>query len=263
MSVHPEQNRRGPDDPSDLAAQLQRSPQVMLVGRGLEPEYRLMFDLDLSTLAKDTKILDVASGVASFNADMRARGFNNITSVDPIYALPLEQILKAADTFLADFQTKFSNPEVSYQSKDGADPAWLVNSPISEIDTPSKLLAVRRNSLESFSADFRARGDEAYVRSQLPNLNGVRGQYDLILCGNFLMAYTRENVEMTVASIERMAELLSPKGQIRIYPGGEAFREVEETIRQRLFEKNIFLESKKSQHSFVKGWDCMYEITKI
>ncbi|MCB0336118.1 MAG: hypothetical protein KDD62_07420, partial [Bdellovibrionales bacterium] len=82
-------------------------------------------------------------------------------------------------------------------------------------------------------------------------------------CGNFLMAYTSKNLEMTIASIETLAQRLSDKGQIRIYPGGSAFERIEAELQEALFRKGLHLDVVPSEHRFVKGWDAMYRITKM
>lgn len=249
------------DTVEDLATSLQTSPGVMLVGRSLVPEYLKMFGLDLNSLSKDTRIMDIASGVASFGVEMRERGFN-VTSVDPLYALTASEIRSKAEPFLTDWSKKFSSPD-SFTTVDGAPPAWLVKNPLEEIATPGQMLRIREAGLQKFIEDFEKDKGTHYIASSLPELIDLEGAYGLILCGNYLMAYTSQNLDLTVNSIKSMSQHLSKNGEIRIYPGGSAFEGVEENLKEALYQAGLHLEVIPSEHRFVKGWDAMYRITKI
>ena len=71
-----------------------RLDRVVLLGRTFE-EYRRYFLLEPKELiGKD--VLDVAGGVSSFCAEANARGIP-VTSSDPIYSLPAEQIAERSE----------------------------------------------------------------------------------------------------------------------------------------------------------------------
>jgi len=249
---------------ADLAETLCRLSQVMIVGRGLDPEYKAMFDLPIATLPKDTAILDVAGGVSSFTAEMRTLGFTRVHSADPIYALPLADISNTARQALRGWSEKYANMDHSFglRSSNGSRPAWLVDDPLPEIDTPGKLLKIREGSLNLFETDYARHQREAYFPQKLPELSGITGPYRYVLCANYLNAYTVNDIDGTVRAMARMADLLDTNGEVRVYPGGKAFQSIEQQLRDGLFRRNLSLEVRPSAHRFVVGWDAMCVITR-
>jgi hypothetical protein len=68
--------------------------RIVLLGRTFE-EYRRYFLLEPDTLI-GKRVLDVAGGVSSFCAEANELGIN-VTSFDPIYSLPPEEITERSE----------------------------------------------------------------------------------------------------------------------------------------------------------------------
>lgn len=238
--------------------------EVMLVGRSLDPEYRLMFNFDVTSVRRDLRILDIAAGVSSFTFELRDCGFRNAFAVDPVYARSAEQIREHALGVMNDWVRRFPNPNEAYDAKaNKAAGDWVVPVPLPQIDTPQKMFDSRIEATEAFLMRFtQLRDSGVCLPGRLPELEDVTGCFDLILCGNYLVAYTADDPEYTVASIRRMADLLSDDGEIRIFPAGSAFAKLEQRLVQDLKRVGLALTTRPSAHRFVRGWDAMYVIRR-
>jgi hypothetical protein len=108
-------------------------------------EYKLMFSLSEDDL--DKRIIGIADGPASFNAEMYARG-KNVISVDPIYAFDglsiQQQFAKVVDSIIE--QVK-QTPE---------DWNWSYHR------SPEHLRKNRESALRLFLADYGLRPRQAF-----------------------------------------------------------------------------------------------------
>lgn len=264
---------------------------TMVASRGVfSLEYPLMFGFsaDLREL-QGRRCLDIGSGYSSFAAEAAEHGVD-VQAVDPLFPVPASPnaseahsiqdhtraISQLAQEELAEVSAKQGSSEYYVDS------AWLVEEPLHTINTPGKLIRVRQEVLERFVADLTT-SPERYVRSSLPELKGVRGMNDLILIGHILGAYSAQpwcDYAFHLSSILRAADLLSPSGEIRLYPAAsgahnrlgfpfdtpisaksaqgateeERFLRTRRCLADDLFASGLELELRPSGHRFVKGW---------
>jgi len=244
----------------------------------------------------DLQILDIASGYSIFNSEATAIGAH-VRSVDPLFEPPklsedspqisrqelVDGIRRIALKELSDFEAAQGGGD-SYK-----DAAWMSENPLSTIDTPAKILAVRRQVLDLFSEDFLNR-PEHYIADTLPAIERAPSKNDLILIGNFLGAYSAQDwcsYDFHLRSILRASELLSDGGEIRLYPAApgpdnkigipfdvplttsshkdEAERGIRITrcLKEDLAAHGLSLELVPSEHQFVKGWTHTAIIKRI
>lgn len=162
-------------------------------------EYDAFFSL--GDMAPGASVLDVAGGPASFAMEAAARGFK-VTAADPIYRLDAEAIRRrfeeTADAMrrgmhLAAYRFNWS----FYGSEDA-------------------VYRRRREALELFLADYKAKGGDRYVPASLPDLPFGRQEFDLALTSHFLFLYGDEfGCGFHVAAIR---ELMRVAKEARIFP---------------------------------------------
>jgi hypothetical protein len=152
-----------------MAVKLDR---VVPFGHSLS-EYRLMFKLTADDLKR--KILDVAAGPASFNAEMRQQG-DFVISVDPIYELSAAVIQQRFDECVDSIikQVKQSPDDWVWQYHKSAD----------------DLRKNRERALQIFLADYQqGKTEQRYITGELPEIP-VNQSFDLVLCSHFLFLYS-------------------------------------------------------------------------
>jgi hypothetical protein len=175
-----------------------RLDRVVLLGRTFE-EYRRYFLLEPDKLVGKS-VLDVAGGVSSFCAEANMLGIN-VTSFDPIYALPAEKIAERSEPDLESvYRTIGSVP--TYR--------W------SYYKTPERMREFRKRAHSIFLSDFK-KHPARYVAGELPKLPFQDASFDLTLVSYFLFAYqdrlTYEFHRDSVLEIMRVT-----RGEARIYP---------------------------------------------
>jgi hypothetical protein len=187
MSNNLLQNKRG--------LQLDR---VVLLGRTLE-EYRRYFLLESEELiGKD--VLDVAGGVSSFCAEANTLGIN-VTSFDPIYALPPEKIWERSEPDL----------ESVYRAI-GSVPTYRWGF----YKNPEYMRQLRERASTIFLSDYTTH-PERYIAGELPRLSFADGKFDLALVSYFLFAYQdRLSYEFHRDSILEIMRVT--RDEARIYP---------------------------------------------
>lgn len=172
--------------------------KVVPFGR-LLTEYQLMFHLTSEDMER--KILDVAEGPASFNAEMHQLGCF-ITSIDPLYEFSGQEI-----------QQRFDECVDSIIKQVGTTPKnWVWNYHKSA----EELRRNREKALTTFLADYeRGKAEQRYVYGALPDIL-LEEHYDLVLCSHFLFLYSGQfNYDFHRRSI---LNLLKQSHEIRIFP---------------------------------------------
>jgi hypothetical protein len=172
--------------------------RVVPFGRSLA-EYRLMFNLIADDLKR--KILDVAGGPASFNAEMQQQG-QVVISVDPIYELSAAVIQQRFDECVDGIieQVKQSPDDWVWQYHKSAD----------------DLRKNRERALQIFLADYQqGKVEQRYITGELPEIP-VDQAFDLVLCSHFLFLYSDQlSYSFHQASVLKMLELGK---EVRIFP---------------------------------------------
>lgn len=173
--------------------------RIVPFGRSLA-EYRLMFNLTETDLQR--RILSIADGPASFNAEATALGAC-VRSIDPIYQFSGPAIRQRFEAVVDDI--------IAQVSATPDDWSWKVH------DSPAALRASRVRTLELFLADYdRGRQAGRYCCGALPQLDCTDGQFDLVLCSHFLLLYS---AHLDYAfHCQALRELLRVGREVRIFP---------------------------------------------
>jgi hypothetical protein len=148
------------------------------------------------------RIVGCADGPASFNAEMRRRGFA-VVSCDPLYEFGRKEIRERIDA---------TAPQLVNAAREAAGRfVW------DRIGSPEELGRVRMAAMELFLEDYDAgRGDGRYVPSSLPALGLTDGSFDLALCSHFLLLYSDElSAEFHAAAVREMCRVAR---EARIFP---------------------------------------------
>ncbi|MDH5803330.1 MAG: class I SAM-dependent methyltransferase [Gammaproteobacteria bacterium] len=171
---------------------------VVPFGRSLD-EYKKMFSLDEVDLGK--KMVGVADGPASFNAELTAKG-GQVTSVDPVYAFSA-----------ADIEAKFNEALDNIIGQIEATPenwVWSYHK------SPQDLRNNRVEATRLFIADFANHNGSRYVQGELPQLPIADGEFDLALCSHFLFLYS-EHFDLEFHR-KALQELLRIAPEVRVFP---------------------------------------------
>ncbi len=173
--------------------------KVIPWGRNFD-EYIRMFKLTASDL--QLKILDCASGPASFNVEMTDQGYQ-VISCDPIYQFTAEEI---AQRIQNTYPTVINGVRANFEQY-----IWT------NIKSPEELGKVRIAAMEKFIKDFPLGFSQGrYITSELPDLPFHNSQFDLALCSHFLFAYSDHfSGEF---HINALRELCRVAGECRIFP---------------------------------------------
>jgi len=168
-------------------------------GRSLQ-EYREMFGLCRSDF--DKTILGCSDGPASFNAELRNKGFRCI-SVDPLYRLPAETIRQ---------RIREVYPVVLEQLiRDAAQFLWTSH------ETPEELARYRMAAMDIFLNDYQQGKQEGrYLCGCLPDLPFADASFALALCSHYLFLYSSQ--KDLAHHIEAMVELCRVAEEVRVYP---------------------------------------------
>lgn len=168
-------------------------------GRSFE-EYCSFFSLTETDL--DKKILSVADGPCSFNAEMTRLGKSCI-STDPIYQFSKEnienRIHETANTIGKEVR---ENQELFlwhyYKSPDG-----LINTRLSSM----------RIFLEDFNDGLK---QGRYIIGEMPPLDFPDKSFNIVLCSHFLFTYSHKlDLDFHIESIK---EMIRVGNEVRIFP---------------------------------------------
>ncbi|MEL7034638.1 MAG: SAM-dependent methyltransferase [Cyanobacteria bacterium J06592_8] len=168
-------------------------------GRSFQ-EYLDMFGLTSDELK--CSILDCAGGPASFNAEMKRRGYQTI-SCDPIYQFSVSDIhQRIQETYPVVIEQLQKNQE-NY--------IWKI------IKSPEHLGEVRMAAMQQFLADFPdGKQQGRYVTAALPKLPFDSQQFDLALSSHLLFSYSQHLSEEF--HIESVLELCRVAREVRLFP---------------------------------------------
>lgn len=173
--------------------------KVVPFGRSLD-EYIKMFNLKPIDLQK--KIISVADGTASFNAEATLKG-SKIISVDPIYQLTGEEI-----------QHRFNQVVDNIIEQVKATPndwVWSYHK------SPDNLYQNRVKTINKFLIDYEdGQQNNRYQIGELPTLNYQDNEFDLALCSHFLFLYS-EHFDENFHD-KSIRELLRISKEVRIFP---------------------------------------------
>jgi len=220
-----------------------KAHDLILWGHSLA-DYRLMFHLTDQDVTRS--IVDVASGFASFNAEMHAQD-KRVISCDKVYDLSEQQLAKRIDKTL---QTM-----LGYVGDDIDRFVWVRNKSLADFEKK------RRSHAAQFLQDF-AQGKQQgrYCHQQLPKLSFQQFQFELALCSHFLFADSSLSTEFHVAAICEMCRVAH---EARIFPildsSGEIASEVG-PIMLLLQQKNYGVEVREVDYQFQKGGNAMLRV---
>ncbi len=173
--------------------------QVMPWGRSMD-EYARMFDL--GERQRSGRILDCASGPASFNCEMYRSG-HSVISVDPIYEFPAAEIAQRIEETRDAILRRTAESAGSF--------VW------DEMRSIERLGELRMRAMRLFLKDFpEGSAQGRYRTAELPQLPFRDGEFDLALCSHFLFTYSDLlPLEFHFTSVR---ELCRVAAEARIFP---------------------------------------------
>lgn len=186
---------------------------VAFLGRTLN-EYVEMFNFRSDDWI-GKRVLDCASGPASFNAEANEIGIYTV-SCDPLYMFSLQELLPKAEQDLRLCSIK------SGMQKD------LFDACSADSEKQTRWVAEKQRALFTFSRDYtRGKADRRYVVGSLPHLPFADDSFDLVLSGHLLFAYapkscggmlTEEKFPLSF-HIDAINEMIRvSRNEVRIYP---------------------------------------------
>ncbi|MFZ5620761.1 MAG: SAM-dependent methyltransferase [Pseudomonadota bacterium] len=176
-----------------------RLENVVPFGRSMD-EYRCMFMLTAADL--DKKIIGIADGPASFNAEMSDLG-KPVVSVDPLYIFSGEEIETRFHAVVDDI--------ISQVQATPDDWVWAYHR------SPAHLRENRLQVLDRFLADYRkGKADGRYVVGELPALRFADNTFQLALCSHLLFLYSDHfGYEF---HRDAVLEMLRVAPEVRVFP---------------------------------------------
>jgi hypothetical protein len=172
--------------------------KVVLLGRTFG-EYRDYFLLEPDAL-KGSCVLDVAGGVSSFCAEANAQGIR-VTSVDPIYDLPAEEIARRCgpdlDKVIAAVRGLPTYRWTAYRD-------------------PEHVRELRQKAASTFLADFGVH-PERYRPGLLPKLPFEANSFSMTLVSYFLFVY-EDQFDYDFHRDAVLDLMRVTTGEVRIYP---------------------------------------------
>lgn len=161
--------------------------------------------LDMFSLADDhlkSKILSVADGPASFNAELTLAG-GNVRSVDPIYQFSKAQIKSRIDEVHGKLVAEILKNHDKF--------VW------DTISSVEQLSEVRMQAMNCFLSDFDSgKVEKRYIEAQLPKLPFQDNEFDLCLCSHFLFLYSDHlSLEFHKSALDEMIRIAK---EIRVFP---------------------------------------------
>lgn len=210
-------------------------------------EYTAFFDL--GAIDAKTKILDCASGPASFNAEMTAAGYQ-VTSADPLYAFSAQDIEGRVE------ETRTQMIAGLRAARHRFVFTWH--------GTIERHEEIRMNAVRDFLDDFEAGKQECRYRAEaLPTLSFDDETFDIALCSHFLFLYS-DHLD-TDAHIACIAEMMRVGTEARIFPlldlNGDQSRHVD-SVRHALERRGFNSLIQKVDYEFQKGGHNMLRIVR-
>jgi hypothetical protein len=216
-------------------------------GRTLD-EYRRMFALSEDDLG--TRILAVADGPASFNAEMRALG-RRVVSCDPLYRFSADEIRGRVNAT--------RDVMVRLVRENAGRFLW------SDIVSPEALSELRLGAMERFLDDYEPGKCEArYLDRSLPRPGFEPNEaFDLALCSHFLFLYA-EQFPLQF-HVDSALELVRLARDVRIFPlldlRGQPSPHVDGVVAA-LHHRGFHVSRRKVAYEFQRGGNEMLNITR-
>ncbi|MBK1791268.1 hypothetical protein JIN82_08900 [Persicirhabdus sediminis] len=223
-----------------------RLENVVPFGRSLD-EYQKMFSLTKSELK--SKIIGVADGPASFNAELRALG-GEVISIDPIYEFGADEIEERFNAVIDNIIAQVENTPNDW--------VWSYHG------SSDGLRENRMKATQVFTDDYRVnRQSSSYVQGALPSLPFADDQFELGLCSHFLFLYTDhysyEFHEQSVLEMLRVAK------EVRIFPLLTLMREYSpyiEPLLSVLIDSGYSVDVREVEYELQKGGNQMLVIKR-
>lgn len=220
--------------------------KVVVFGRSFD-EYLKMFNLKEVDLQK--KIVSVADGIASFNAEATLKG-THVISVDPIYELTNAQI-----------EQRFYEVVDNIMSQIKATPndwSWSYHKSVDD------LRENRVKVLEAFLSDYQlGKTQNRYQIGQLPILPYEDNEFDLALCSHFLFLYSQQLDENF--HYHSLVEMLRISKEVRVFPLLTLMLETSfhlDNIIEKMRRLNYQVSVEKVEYELQKGGNKMLKISK-
>ncbi len=207
-----------------------------------------MFDLSSRDLSG--RILDCASGPASFNAEATQRSCN-VVSCDPHYQSFVEEISGRIEETCETLLTGVTLSQARY--------VW------NHISSPDELGRVCMAAMRRFLDDF-ARGLKAkhYLPDELPSLPYGNGEFGLALCPHFLFTYSDQlSASFHVAAIREVCRVAH---EARIFPllsYDGAPSPLLEHVVDELRALGYLVETRQVPYEFQKGGDRLLSAARV
>jgi hypothetical protein len=166
-------------------------------GRTLE-EYKKMFSLE--NISPSTKLLSIADGPSTFNLELRRLEIN-ITSVDPIYNLSIDEL---KETFKKSYT---HNKQYFYE--------YPKRFNLRNTEEIEEILAKRQNTFNEFIIDYENNRSN-YKFGELPILEFSQDVFDICLCSNFLFLF--DHLFELEFHLNSVIEMLRVSNEVRIFP---------------------------------------------
>lgn len=210
-------------------------------------EYMALFDL--GGIDPKTKILDCASGPASFNAEMTAAGYQ-VISADPLYAFSARDIEGRVE------ETRTQMIAGLRAARHRFDFKWH--------GTIERHEEIRMNAVHHFLNDFEdGKREHRYHAEALPELSFDDESFDLALCSHFLFLYS-DHLD-TGEHVACITEMMRVGTEARIFPlldlDGNPSRHID-PVRIALEQRGFSSAIQKTNYEFQKGGHSMLRIVR-
>lgn len=220
-----------------------KTEKCLLWGHSLA-EYEQMFDLSPHDL--DKKILDCASGFASFNAEMHVLG-KHAVSCDKAYNLPLPELKLHLEKGVHNMLAKVDKNQDQFLWQKHIDVATLTEN--------------TNRTLNRFLKDFPIGKKEGrYIAATLPSLPFSNYEVSVAICAYFLFSTHENDQDFHLASIMEMCRVAK---EARIFPllnnHGEPSALIPPVILA-LQQNNYGIEIKQVPYEFQKGGNAMLRV---
>jgi hypothetical protein len=215
-------------------------------GRTLD-EHRRMFALSDDDMR--SRILGVADGPASFNAEMTALG-RRVVSCDPLYRFGADEIRGRVNA-TRDVMLRLVRENAGRF-------VWK------EIPSPEALGELRLGAMGLFLEDYEAGKREGrYLDRSLSRLGFEDDAFDIALCSHFLFLYADEFPLQF--HIDSALELIRLARDVRIFPlldlRGEPSRHLD-GVNDAMRNRGLQAERQKVNYEFQRGGNEMLRITR-
>ena len=208
-------------------------------------DYQAMFDLTDDDLTRS--IIDIGAGPTSFNGEMREQGYFAASSHE-LYQLPVSEIIEQVTDIFNEFRDDvMQNPDQyvwsTYQSED-------------------EFSQAQEKAKQILFSDIKLGLDEGrYLPYDWSNLNIVKDQFDLALCGNIY--YNQPMTEPVDAYVNFIKSLCDATGEVRFFPvmpEAEGVTSLLGPIMMALQMDNYGVEVKKVNYELQKGANAMMRV---